>query len=130
VFVTTKGDDVGQGATDPPSQVAQDVEAAKEQGNPPLAANTTTKELPKIQGGPRPLQPAIPVVHRPEDFVTQVDKIVDGTLGDPITLEYVKDVNDLEKQRCEVLKEAKRVEKMDKKLDGDIAQAQDALKRK
>jgi hypothetical protein len=38
-------------------------------------------------------------------------------------------VNDLEKKRREILKEAKRVEKMDKKLDGDITQAQDTLKR-
>jgi hypothetical protein len=29
VFVTTNGDDAGQGAADPPSQEAQDVEAAK-----------------------------------------------------------------------------------------------------
>jgi hypothetical protein len=43
VFVTNKGDDAGQGAADPPSQVTQDVEAAKEQGDPPLAANTATK---------------------------------------------------------------------------------------
>jgi hypothetical protein len=85
--------------------------------------------LPVIHGGPRPLQPAIPVEHRPEDFVTLMDKIVNGALGDPITPEYVKDVNDLEKKRCEFLKEVKRVEKMGKKLDGDIAQAQDALKR-
>jgi hypothetical protein len=48
VFVTTKGEDAGQGATDSPSQEAQDVKAAKEQGNPPLAANTTTEELPEI----------------------------------------------------------------------------------
>jgi hypothetical protein len=47
------------------------------------------------------------VEHRPEDFVTPVDKIVYDTLGDPITPEYVKDVNDLEKKRREVLKEAK-----------------------
>jgi hypothetical protein len=38
-------------------------------------------------------------------------------------------VNDLEKKRREVLKETKRVEKMGKKLDGDIAQAEAALKR-
>jgi hypothetical protein len=58
-----------------------------------------------------------------------MDKIVYDTLGDPITPKYVKDVNNPEKNRREVLKEAKRVEKMGKKLDGDIAQAQDALKR-
>jgi cell division septum initiation protein DivIVA len=58
-----------------------------------------------------------------------MDKIGYGTLGDPITPEYVKDVNDLEKKIREFLKEAKRVEKMGKKLDGDIAQAQDTLKR-
>jgi hypothetical protein len=57
-----------------------------------------------------------------------VDKIVYDTLGEPITHEYVKDMNDLEKKRCNVLKEAKRVEKMGKKLNGDIAQAQDAFK--
>jgi hypothetical protein len=38
-------------------------------------------------------------------------------------------VNDLEKKRREILKEAKRVEKMGKKLDDDINQAQDTLKR-
>jgi phage regulator Rha-like protein len=75
------------------------------------------------------LQSIIPVEHCPEDFVTPVDKIVYGTLGDPITPEYVKDVNNLEKKRRKVLKEAKRVKKMGKKLDDDIAQAQDALKR-
>jgi cell division septum initiation protein DivIVA len=58
-----------------------------------------------------------------------MDKIGYGTLGDPITPEYVKDVNDLEKKIREFLKEAKRVEKMGKTLDGDIAQAQDTLKR-
>jgi hypothetical protein len=55
VFVTNKGDDAGQRAADPPSQAAQDVEAAKEQGNPPLVADTATEQLPEIQGGPRPL---------------------------------------------------------------------------
>jgi hypothetical protein len=121
VFVTNKGDDAGQGAADPPSQAAQDIETAREQGNPPPAANTTMEGLPEIQGGPRPLQPTIPVEHRLEDFVTPVDKIVYDTLGDPITHEYVKDMNDLEKKRREVMKEAKRVEKMGKKLDGDFA---------
>jgi hypothetical protein len=61
--------------------------------------------------------------------MTPMDKIVYGTLGDPITPDYIRDVNDLEKKRREILKEAKGVEKMGKKLDGDITQAQDALKR-
>jgi hypothetical protein len=69
------------------------------------------------------------MVHRPEDFTNPMDKIVYGTLGDPITPDYVRDVNDLEKKRCEILKEAKCVEKMGEKLDGDIAKAQDTLKR-
>jgi hypothetical protein len=128
VFVTNKGDDAGQRAADPPSQAAQDVEAAKEQGNPHLADDTAMEELPEIQGGPRPLQPAIPEVHRLEDFMTPMDKIVYGTLGDPITPDYIRDMNDLEKKRREILKEAKRVQKMGKKLDGDITQAQDTLK--
>jgi hypothetical protein len=38
-------------------------------------------------------------------------------------------VNDLEKKRRAILKEAKRVEKMGENLDGDIAKAQDTLKR-
>jgi hypothetical protein len=38
-------------------------------------------------------------------------------------------MNDLEKKRRQILKEAKRVEKMGKKLDGDNTQAQDTLKR-
>jgi cell division septum initiation protein DivIVA len=38
-------------------------------------------------------------------------------------------VNDLEQKRRAILKEAKRVEKMGEKLDGDIAKAQDTLKR-
>jgi hypothetical protein len=38
-------------------------------------------------------------------------------------------VNDLEKKRRAILKEAKRVKKMGEKLDGDIANAQDTLKR-
>jgi hypothetical protein len=129
VFVTNKGDDARQGVVDPPSQAAQDIEAAREQGNPPPAAHISNEGLPKIQGGPRQLKPAIPMEHRLEDFVTPVDKIVYRTLGDPITPEYVKDVNDLEKKRREVLKEAKRVEKMGNKLDGDITQAQDTFMR-
>jgi cell division septum initiation protein DivIVA len=58
-----------------------------------------------------------------------MDKVVYGTLGDPITPDYVRDVNDLEKKRREILKEAQQVEKMGKKLDGNIAKAQDTLKR-
>jgi cell division septum initiation protein DivIVA len=57
-----------------------------------------------------------------------MDKVVYGTLGDPITPDYIKNVNDLEQKRREILKEAKHVEKMGQKLDGDIAQAQDTLK--
>jgi hypothetical protein len=69
------------------------------------------------------------MVHHPEDFTTPLDKVVYGTLGDPITPDYVRDVNDLEKKRRAILKEAKRVKKMGEKLDGDIAKAQDTLKR-
>jgi hypothetical protein len=101
----------------------------QEQGNLPPAAVPATEQLPEIQGGPRPLQPAVPVVHHPEDFTTPLDKVVYGTLGDPITPDYVRDVNDLELKRRAILKEAKRVEKMGEKLDGDIAKAQDTLKR-
>jgi hypothetical protein len=57
-----------------------------------------------------------------------MDKVVYGTLGDPITPDYVRDMNDLEQKRQAILKEAKRVKKMGKKLDGDIAKAQDTLK--
>jgi hypothetical protein len=81
------------------------------------------EQLPQIQGGPRPLQPAIPEMHGPEDFTTPMEKIVYGTLGDPVTPDYIRDVNDQEKKRREILKEAKRVKKMGKKLDGDITQA-------
>jgi hypothetical protein len=129
VFMTNKGDDTGQTTGDPPSQAAHDGDAGKEQGNPPPAADPATEQLPEIQGGPRPLQPAIPMVHHPEDFMTPLDKVVYGTLADPITPDYVRDVNDLKKKRRAILKEAKRVEKMGKKLDGDIAKAQDTLKR-
>jgi hypothetical protein len=38
-------------------------------------------------------------------------------------------MNDLEKKRRALLKEAKRVEKMGKQVDDDIAKAQDTLKR-
>jgi hypothetical protein len=69
------------------------------------------------------------MVHHPEDFMTLLDKVVYGTLADPITPDYVRDVNDLEKKRRAILKEAKRVKKMGEKLDGDIAKAQDTLKR-
>jgi hypothetical protein len=58
-----------------------------------------------------------------------MDKVIYGTLGDPITPDYVRDVNNLEQKRRAILKEAKRVEKMGEKLDGDIAKAQDTLKR-
>jgi hypothetical protein len=57
------------------------------------------EQLPEIQGGPRPLQPAIPEVHRPEDFTTPMDKVIYGTLADPITLDYSRDVNNLEQMR-------------------------------
>jgi predicted solute-binding protein len=57
-----------------------------------------------------------------------MDKVVYRTLGDPITPDYVRDVNDLEQKRQEILKEAKHVEKMGQKLYGDITQAQDMLK--
>jgi hypothetical protein len=87
------------------------------------------QQLPEIQSGSRPLQPTIPVGHHPEDFMTPLDKVVYGTLVDPITPDYVRDVNDLEKKRRAILKEAKRVEKIGEKLDGDIAKAQDTLKR-
>jgi hypothetical protein len=69
------------------------------------------------------------MVHHPEDFTTPMDKVIYGTLGDPIILDYVRYVKDLEQKRRAILKEAKRVEKMGKKLDGDIAKAQDTLKR-
>jgi hypothetical protein len=59
VFMTSKGHDAGQTTGDPPSQVALDGDAGKEQGNPPQAADPATEQLPEIQGGPRPLQPAI-----------------------------------------------------------------------
>jgi hypothetical protein len=65
----------------------------------------------------------------PEDFMTLLDKIIYETLGDPITPDYVRDMNDLEKKRRAILKEAKQVEKIGKKLDGNIAKAQDTLKR-
>jgi cell division septum initiation protein DivIVA len=126
--MTNKGDDAGQATGDPPSQAAHDGDAGKEQSNTPLAADPAIEQLPEIQGGPRPLQPTVPVVHRPEDFTTPMDKVVYGTLGDPITPNYVRDVNNLEQKRQEILKEAKRVEKMGEKLDGDIAKAQDMLK--
>jgi hypothetical protein len=129
VFMTNKGDDAGQTTGDPPSQADHDGDAGKEQGNPPPAADPAMEQLPEIQGGPRPLQPAIPVVHHPEDFTTPLDKVVYGTLADPITPDYVRDLNNLEKKRRVILKEAKRVKKMGEKLDGDIAKAQDTLKR-
>jgi hypothetical protein len=99
VFMTNKGDDAGQATGDPPSQTTHDGDASKEQGNPPSAADPAMEQLPEIQGGPRPLQPAIPVVHNPEDFTTPMDKVIYGTLGDPITPDYVRNVNDLEQNR-------------------------------
>jgi hypothetical protein len=65
VFVTNKGDDAGQTTGDPPSQAALDGDAGKEQGNPPPATYPATEQLPEIQGGPRPLQPAINEVQHP-----------------------------------------------------------------
>jgi hypothetical protein len=127
--MTSKGHDAGQRTGDPPSQVSHDGDAGKEQGNPPPATDPATEQLPEIHDGPRPLQPAIPVAHNPEDFTTPMDKVVYETLRDPITPDYVKDVNNLDQKRRAILKEAKRVEKMGKKLDGDIAKAQDTLKR-
>jgi hypothetical protein len=68
VFMTNKGDDAGQATGDPPSQAAHDGDAGKEQGNPPPAADPAMEQLPEIHGGPRPLQPVVPVVHRSEDI--------------------------------------------------------------
>jgi hypothetical protein len=99
VFMTNKGDDAGQTTGDPPSQAAHDGDASNEQGNPPPAADPAMEQLFDIEGGPRPLQPAIPMVHHPEDFMTPLDKVVYGTLGDPITPDYVRDMNDLKKKR-------------------------------
>jgi hypothetical protein len=127
--MTNKGDDTGQRTGTPPSQAAHDGDAGKEQGNPPQVADPAMEQLPEIHGGPRPLQPAIPAAHNPEDFMTPLDKVIYRTLGDPITPDYVRDVNDLEQKRRAILKEAKRVEKMGEKLDGDIVKAQDTLKR-
>jgi hypothetical protein len=129
VFVTNKGDDTGQTIGDPPSQEVCDGDAGNEQGNPPLATDPATEQLPEIHGGPRPLLPAIPEDQHPEDFTTPLDKVVYGTLADPITPDYVRDVNDLKKKRRALLKEAKRVEKMGQQVDDDIAKAQDTLKR-
>jgi hypothetical protein len=36
------------------------------------------------------------MVHHPEDFTTPMDRVVYRTLGDLITPDYVRDVNDLE----------------------------------
>jgi hypothetical protein len=47
------------------------------------------------------------MVHHPEDFTTSMDKVIYGTLGDPITPDYVRDVNDPEQKRRAILKEAK-----------------------
>jgi hypothetical protein len=58
--------------------------------------------------------------------MTPLDKVVYGTLANPVTPDYVSDVNDLEKKRRAILKGAKRVEKMGEKLDVDIAKAQDS----
>jgi hypothetical protein len=127
--MTNKGDDAGQATGHPLSQAAHDGDAGKEQGNPPPAAYPAMEQLPEIQSGPRPLQPAVPVVHHPKDFKTPMDKVVYGTLGDPITPYYVKDMNNLKQKRRAILKEAKRVEKMGEMLDGDIAKPQDTLKR-
>jgi hypothetical protein len=46
-------------------------------------------------------------MHGPEDFTTPMEKIVYGTLGDPVTPDYIREVNDQEKKRREILKEAK-----------------------
>jgi hypothetical protein len=46
-------------------------------------------------------------VHHPEDFMTPMDKVVYGTLGDPIIPDYVRDMNDLKQNRRAILKEAK-----------------------
>jgi hypothetical protein len=99
VFMTNKGDDAGQAVGDPPSQAAHDGDASKEQGNLPPAVNLAMEQLPEIQGGPRPLQPAISVVHHLEDFMTPMDKVIYGTLGDPTTPDYVRDMNNLEQKR-------------------------------
>jgi hypothetical protein len=89
----------------------------------------TNDDLPLIHGGPRPVQPTIPTTRLPEEFVTPLDKIVYGTLVDPITPEYFKNVTELENKRRDVLKKAKRIEKLGKKLEDDITKAQDMLKR-
>jgi hypothetical protein len=99
MVMTNKGDDAEQATGDLPSLAAHDGDAGNEQGNPPPAVDPAMEQLPEIQGGPRPLQPAVPVVHHTEDFTTPMDKVVYGTLGDPITPDYVRDVNNLEQKR-------------------------------
>jgi hypothetical protein len=46
--MTNKGDDAGQVAGDRLSQAAHNGEAAKEQGNLPLATDPATEQLPEI----------------------------------------------------------------------------------
>jgi hypothetical protein len=99
VLVTNKGDDAGQTIGDLPSQAVHDGDASNEQGNPPPATDPATEQLPEIHGGPRPLLPAIPEDQHPENFTTPLDKVIYGTLADPITPDYVRNVNDLEKKR-------------------------------
>jgi hypothetical protein len=41
--MANKGDDTGQATSDPPSLVAHDKDAGKEQGNPPPAADPATE---------------------------------------------------------------------------------------
>jgi hypothetical protein len=129
VFITSKGDDGNKKATDPRASASKDPQAARAQDNPPPTTNASNDDQPQIHGGPRPTLPAILEDRPAEDFVTPADKIMYDTLADPINPDYIKDVTDLDKKRRDVLKEAKRIEKLGKKLDDDITKAQDTLKR-
>jgi hypothetical protein len=63
---------------------------------PPPPATAPSKELLDIHDRP---QSALPPPHNAEDFVTPKDKIMYGTsLMDPITLDHLKDIADIEKR--------------------------------
>lgn len=66
---------------------------------------------------------------RPNDpFVTPADKIYYGeTLTTPVTLDRIKDVTALDNKRQELLEEAKFLSEYHKKLDRDIAEAENKM---
>jgi hypothetical protein len=90
VFLASKGDDGGYAAADLPTPAAKDVQASGAQDIPPPTTSAANDDPPVIHGGPMPSQPTILEDRPAKDFITPADKVMYGTLADPITLSTLR----------------------------------------